>query len=134
MQEKQSVVDLRIDETKNIAYIKITGRPSSKDILDALDLAVSSEEYKKGMGRLWDFTQIDLTLLQTSVIPAMAKHSLKFPPGIGDVKVAFAVNTPLEYGLTRMFQSYSDMHAKTQVKVFDTVNMAEKWLMQDEDS
>ena len=124
-------MDLEIDETKNIAYIKISGKVHSQDILDALDLAVSSEKYKKGMGRLWDFTQIDLTALESNAIPAMAQYSQKFPAGIRDVKVAFAVNKPMEYGLTRMFQTYSDMYAESKVMVFNTVKKAEEWMMED---
>lgn len=126
-------MDLRIDETKNIAYIKITGKVRSKDILDAFDLAVSSEKYKKGMGRLWDFTEIDLSSLESNVIPSMAQYSLNFPAGIRDVKVAFVVRVSLEYGFTRMFQTYSDMYAKSQVMVFDTVEKAEEWMMEDKD-
>lgn len=124
-------MDLRIDETKNIAYIKITGKVRSKDILDAFDLAVSSEKYKKGMGRLWDFTEIDLSSLGSNVIPSMAQYSLNFPEGIRDVKVALVVSVSFEYGLTRMFQTYSDMYAKSQVMVFDTVEKAEEWMMED---
>ena len=130
----EMAMDLRIDETKNIAYIKITGKVGSKDILDAFDLAVSSEKYKKGMGRLWDFTEIDLTSLESEVISAMAQYSLQFPAGVRDVKVAFVVNKSLEYGLVRMFQAYSDMYAKSQVMVFDTVNKAEEWMMEDKDT
>ena len=126
-------MDLRIDETKNIAYIKITGKVRSKDILDAFDLAVSSEKYKKGMGRLWDFTEIDLSSLESNVIPSMAQYSLNFPTGIRDVKVAFVVRVSLEYGFTHMFQTYSDMYAKSQVMVFDTVEKAEEWMMEDKD-
>ena len=127
-------MDLRIDETKKIAYIKITGKVGPKDILDAFDLAVFSEKYKKGMGRLWDFTEIDLTSLESEVISSMAQYSLQFPAGVRDVKVAFVVNKPLEYGLARMFQAYSDMYAKSQVMVFDTVNKAEEWMMEDKDT
>ena len=127
-------MDLRIDEIKNIAYIKITGKVRSKDILEAFDLAVSSEKYKNGMGRLWDFTEIDLTSLESSAIPKMAQYSLQFPAGIRDVKVAFAVKKSMEYGLTRMFQAYSDMYAKSQVMVFDTVDKAEKWMIEGKDT
>lgn len=134
MQNEQLAMILKIDEIKNIAYIKITGKVSSQDILDALDLAVSSEKYRKGMGRLWDFTQIDLTSLKTNVIPAMAQYSLQFPAGIRDVKVAFAVNKPMEYGLTRMFQAYSGMYAESQVMVFNTVKKAEEWMTEDKDT
>ncbi|CAB5081853.1 hypothetical protein D3OALGB2SA_662 [Olavius algarvensis associated proteobacterium Delta 3] len=122
------------DEIKNIAYIKMTGKVDSKDILDALDRAVSSEKYKSGMGRLWDFTEIDLTSLASEVIAEMAQYSLQFPPGVRDVKVAFAVTKPLEYGLTHMFQAYSDVYAASHVMVFDTVHKAEAWMREDKDT
>jgi hypothetical protein len=134
MQKEQFAMDLRIDETKNIAYIKVSGKVSSKDILDAFDIAVSLEKYKKGMGRLWDFTAIDLSSLDSSVIPKMAQYSLSFPPGISDVKVAFVVTKTNEYGLARMFQMYSDLYAKTQIMIFDTIDKAEKWMMEEKDS
>lgn len=127
-------MELKIDQEKNIAYIKFKGLVSSKDILEAFDIAVSDEKYKKGMGRLWDFTEIDLSALETSAIPSMAKHSLLFPPGICDVKVAFVVTKTMEYGLTRMFQIHSDLDAKTKVLIFNTIDEAEKWMMKKEDS
>lgn len=126
-------MDLRIDETKNIAYIKMTGKVLSKDFLGAFDLAVSSEKYKKGMGRLWDLREIDLSSLKSNAIRSMAQYSLNFPAGIRDVKVAFVVRVSFAYGLTRMFQTYSDIYAKSQVMIFDTVEKAEKWLMEDKD-
>ncbi len=82
------------------------------------------------MGRLWDFTDIDLSSLDSSVISEMANYSLKFPSGIGDVKVAFVVTKTLEYGLTRMFQIHSSMGAKTKVEIFNTIDEAEKWIME----
>ena len=64
----------------------------------------------------------------------MAKYSLSFPPGICDVKVAFVVTKTMEYGLTRMFQTHSELDAKTKVNIFSTIDEAEKWMMQKEDS
>lgn len=120
-------MDIRFDETKNIAYIKITGRVSSKEILKAFDMAVSSEKYKKGMGRLWDFTEADLSSIDSYTIRKMAQYSLSFPAGINDVKVAFATDKTLEYGLSRMFQSASG--ARTPISVFKTIKEAEKWMI-----
>ena len=127
-------MELKIDSEKNIAYIKIIGSASSIEILEALDNTVSDEKYKKGMGRLWDFTEIDLSDLESTAIPMMAKYSLKFPPGICDVKVAFVVTKTMEYGLTRMFQVHSAMEAKTKIMIFNTIDEAEKWMMKKEDS
>ncbi len=126
------IMDIRFNKTKNIAYIKITGPVSSEKILEAFDIAVSSKKYKKGMGRLWDFTEADLSSIDSYTIRKMAQYSLSFPPGINDVKVAFATDKTLEYGLSRMFQSFSD--AKTPIRVFKTIKQAEQWLIKKDDS
>ena len=120
---------VHIDEQKNIAYLKIIGAATSDGILQILDQAVSSEKYCKGMGRLWDFTEVDLSTFDAQTISKMARYSKKFSPGICDVKVAFVVTKTMEYGLTRMFQTYSEMYASTRVMIFTTLEAAEKWIM-----
>jgi len=121
-------MDLRIDEEKNIAYIKLSGLLSKKIILSAFDLTVSDRRYKNGMGRLWDFRDADLSSLEAETITEMAQYSLRFPPGINDVKVAFATDRDVEYGLTRMFEIASE--AMTPIQVFRTMDEAEKWMME----
>ena len=112
----------------------MSGLLDSKDILNTFDRAVSDEKYKSGMGRIWDFTDIDLSSIDSDAIPNMARHSLSFPPGISDVKVAFVVTKTMEYGLTRMFQVHSAQGAKTKVLIFSTIDEAEKWMTKKEDS
>ena len=121
-------MDLEIDERKNLAYIKVTGLVSSKDVLDAFDIAVSHEKYRKGMGRLWDFREADLAAINSETIVQMAQYSTRFPPGINDVKVAFVTGRVLEYGMSRMFQMSS--RAKTPIRVFCSMDEAEKWMME----
>lgn len=123
-------MELRIDVAKNIAYIKLSGLLSTKEILNAFDLAVSSDQYREGMGRLWDFQDADLSSLDTNTIIEMAKYSTKFPAGISDVKVAFVTSRPLEYGLTRMFEAFST-EAKTKINIFKKIDEAEKWMMEE---
>ena len=125
------IMDIRFDKKKNIAYIKITGPANSEEILQAFDITVSSKEYKKGMGRLWDFTDADLSSIDSYTIRKMAQYSLSFPAGINDVKVAFATAKTLEFGLSRMFQASSA--AKTPISVFKTIEQAEKWMMEKND-
>jgi len=124
----EEAVELRVNEEKNIAYIKLSGLLSKEAILGAFDLTVSDKRYKEGMGRLWDFREADLSSLNSEAIKAMAQHSLKFPLGINDVKVAFVAITDLEYGLSRMFEITSN--AKTPICVFRTMDQAEKWMME----
>lgn len=123
--------ELSFDASKKIARIKIKGRTGSGEILETFDLAVASEEYAPGMGRLWDFTEVDLRDLDSATIREMARYSARFPPGIGDVRVAFVVKESMVFGLTRMFQAYSDAHARTSVQIFETVESAEAWMTED---
>jgi hypothetical protein len=122
-------MELKIDKTKNIAHIKLTGPLNSKEILKAFDGVVTDKNYKKGMGRLWDFRKADLSSLTTDTVKQMAQYSLNFPPGINDVKVAFVTSRPLEYGLSRMFEMAS--RAKTPISVFDNIDDAKKWMTEE---
>jgi len=124
----EKVMKLRIDEKKNIAYIKLSGQLSQEVILRAFDLTVSDKKYKKGMGRLWDFRDADLSSLGSETIAAMAQYSLRFPPGLNDVKVSFVTSKDLEYGLSRMFEMLSN--AKTPIRVFRAIDKAENWMME----
>ena len=124
-------MELKIDTTKNIAHIKLTGSLGSKEILDAFETVVANNKYKKGMGRLWDFREADLSSLTTDTVKQMAQYSLKFPPGINDVRVAFVTSRPLEYGLSRMFEMAS--RAKTPISVFESIEEAQKWMTKRED-
>jgi len=78
---------LRIDEENNIAYIKLSGLLSKKVILSAFDVTVSDKKYRKGMGRLWDFRDANLSSLDSETITTMAQYSLKFPPGVNIVSI-----------------------------------------------
>ena len=117
----------QFDDLNNMVSIKLNGQLTERNILEAFDLAVKNPQYKNGMGRLWDFREADLSKLSTTTIQSMAKYSLKFPPGINDVRVAFVIGRDLEYGLARMFEAFSSK-AHTLISIFDDVNEAETWL------
>jgi len=77
---------------------------------------------------LWDFREADLSSLDHETITEMAQYSLKFPPGIRDVKVAFVATQDLEFGLSRVFELSSK--AFTPIRVFRAMDEAEEWLME----
>ena len=120
-------MELKYRAEKNYCIIKLKGLLTKDTILHAFDASVSHINYKNGMGRLWDFTEGDLSLFDTNTIQAMAQYSLKFPPGVNDVKVAFAVKRDLEYGLSKMFEAFS-AKAKTSIQVFRSLQEAEEWI------
>jgi len=123
-------MDLRIDMEKDIVYIKLSGKVGKKSLIDALELTIANKRYKKGMGRLWDFSQADLSNLKVEDVIELGQHTKNFPTGINDVKVAFMAPGNIEFGLSRMFEMTST--ASTKVHVFRTMDAAEKWMAGDE--
>ena len=111
---------------KNIAYVRLAGRQSRKQILDAFDAVVADKNYKDGMNRLWDFRDADLSAIASNDIAEMAQYSMNFPPGKNDVKVAFVTNRTIEFGLSRMFEMASE--GLTPIMVFRSIEDAEDWL------
>jgi hypothetical protein len=119
-------MDLRIDIEKDIAYIKLSGKIDKNTFLDAFELTVSDKRYKKGMGRLWDLRDTNLSGLQSKTIVEIAQYPNTFPPGINDVKVAFVARRDIEFGLARMVEMSS--LGSTKIQVFRTMDEAEAWM------
>jgi hypothetical protein len=119
---------LRFDTARNVACIKMSGPLSGPAILGAFHAAVGSPEYQTGMARLWDFTEADPSSLDSETLEQMARHSLRFPPGVRDVRVALVAPSDLGYGLARMFEAFSNGVAAITPRVFHSVEEAEAWL------
>ena len=120
-------MELKYNKDKKFCIIKLKGLLTRDAILHAFDASVSHINHLPGMGRLWDFIEADLSLLNSNTIQEMAQYLLKFPKGINDVKVAFAVNRDLEYGLTKMFEAFSSK-GKTKIDIFRSLEEAEEWI------
>ncbi|MFH2066477.1 MAG: hypothetical protein ABIK15_14850 [Pseudomonadota bacterium] len=120
-------MELRIDERKNIAYIKLSGLLNKRKILEAFEEVVADQDYRKGMGRLWDFMDADLSLLNAEIVESIAGYSIQYPDGINDVKVAFVAYRPSDYRIARMFEALS-INANTEIAVFQNLEDAERWM------
>jgi hypothetical protein len=119
-------MELRFDAEVNAVSIRLTGPLDKENILGALEACVSDTRYRSGIGRRRDFLEADLSSLDSETVRDMAQYSLKFPPGVRDVKVAFLTNRPLEYGLSRMFEMSSN--AETPIRVFREMESALSWM------
>jgi hypothetical protein len=126
---RRKEMELQIDAEKNIAYIKLSGLVTEKDILSAFDATVSSENYTKGMGRLWDLRIADLSSLSPASLNRMSSYPSKFSTGINDVKVAIVAIGYIENGIAQIYEIYAS-DSKTEVHVFDDIAKAEAWMMQ----
>lgn len=117
---------ISFDTDRNLALIVLSGALTRDLILETLDATVADSRYRPGMARLWDFREADVSSLTAEAILGMAQYSLRFPPGINDVKVAFVADSDVVFGLARMFELRSE--AKTPIRVFRDLNEAHAWI------
>ena len=114
-------------KTQNFCIIKMDGLITSEQIFHAFDAAVSHIDYQKGMARIWDFREADLSRITPDSIMSLAQYSLAFPKGINDVNVAFVVKRDLELELVTKSKSIASK-TKTPIQIFKSIEEAEDWL------
>jgi hypothetical protein len=117
----------KFNKAQNYYIIEMTGLLTNEQILHAFDAAVSHINYQKGMARIWDFREADLSRITSDSIMSMAQYSLAFPEGINDVKVAFIVKREPDLKLTKKFKSFAKK-TKTPIQIFFSIEEAENWV------
>jgi len=120
-------MNLKFAENDKYVQIKLSGKLTAVEILKAFENTVYHKNYKPGMGRLWDFREVDLSDLSAGIISEMAQYYLGFEEEINDVKVSYVVSKPAEYNVLRMLQTFSQ-GAKTQIMVYYDMANAIKWV------
>ncbi len=121
-------MNIKFAENDKYVQIKLSGRITAVEILNAFDTTVYHNNYKPGMGRVWDFREADLSDLSAGIIYELAHYSLGFSAGINDVKVSYVVSRSNEYNVMRMLQTFSQ-GTKTQTMVYYNIANAIKWVL-----
>lgn len=124
-------VRIEIDVAKGIAYIKIYGCIYESDIRQAFNSVISNSEYKKGMCRLWDLSEADLSTIDNASLESLAKISTDYSPEFDKTKVAVVAPQDLEFGMMRVYERISERQDYL-FSPFRTMEEAENWLMSEE--
>jgi len=112
---------------ENYCIIKMSGLTTSEQIFHAFDAAVSHINYQKGMARIWDIREADLSKLTPDSINSLAQYTPSFQKGINDVKVSFVVKREMEFEVVTNIKSVASK-TKTPIKIFHSMNEAKNWI------
>ncbi len=124
-------IRIEIDEAKGIAYVKVYGCIYESDIRQAFHSVISSSDYKKGMHRLWDLSEADLSTIDNASLESLAKMSMDYSPTFDRTKVAVVAPQDLEFGMMRVYERISER--KDYIfSPFRALEEAEKWLTTDD--
>ena len=114
------------DEIKDLTIVTVKGLITAADLLDW------GNRYYQGKITpliLWDVTQADLSTLQADQLNDIAENMSRISEARRGGKTAFVYSKPLEYGIGRMFQAYSEMqHMPFEVQSFQNFEDAMAWL------
>lgn len=119
-------------ERKNDFWQVVTSGQAVVETWKAIHASLFSHpEYQPGMNILMDHRQLETHQLTTANIQAIAQISRSRKASFGSGKLAICVSEEVDYGLVRMWQSYSDDELEIQVKIFRDCKSAEQWLTSD---
>jgi hypothetical protein len=128
LEEQALTVHTAIDAAAGVITHTVVGDLGIDDVQQAFALRTTLPDFKPGMRVLWDLCQANASRLSTDEIRQIAQRnkSQVKKAGVG-YKVAFVAPRDIEYGLSRMFEMFSD-ETPVQIRVFRTTDEARRWL------
>ena len=119
-------ISAKYDMAKDLTIV------SAKGVITADDLLDWGNNYYEGQITsliLWDVTNADLSSLQADQLREIAENMSRISEVRKGGKTAFVYDKPLEYGIGRMFQAYSEIEDMPfEVQSFQSFDEAKAWL------
>ncbi len=119
-------ISAKYDRAKDLTIVTAKGVITADDLLDW------GNNYYEGQITsliLWDVTNADLSSLQADQLREIAENMSRISEVRKGGKTAFVYDKPLEYGIGRMFQAYSEIEDMPfEVQSFQSFDEAKAWL------
>ncbi len=113
-----------IDREKGRVISWGEGTISWDDIIAHMDSLTKDRDFRPTFSQLIDFTKVTKIELTHDQIYELAKRTVF---GRGSMR-AFVAGNPIQYGLSRMFQSYRKMFGTETIHIFTDPGEATQWL------
>lgn len=111
-------------------YIRVTakGKMSLENLKQMYASVMLDPQYESGMSRLWDITQVDLSLLTTDQLYSFVEFMKNEGFGRDTAYVAILVTGDFEYGTCRMFHAIGHRILSPNIFVARNLNEALAWI------
>ena len=109
-------------------HVVAKGRISFEMLKQMYESVLMNSQYESGMGRMWDFRHIDVSLLNSDNLKSFAQFMKKKDLGIDRAHSAILVSRDLEYGMVRMLQALGDGVLSPNVLVTRKQDEALAWI------
>lgn len=119
-------IETKYDLPQDLTTFKVVGKMKVDDFYDCL-----AGYYEKGVTplTLWDFTEADVSALTSEQISDFAKYARNLAEARKGGKTAVVFDTPFDFGLGRMFQSYLEIAGlPIEILISHSLDEAKQWL------
>jgi len=119
-------IETTYDTSRDLTTFKAVGIMVANDFFDCLQ-----SYYEAGTTSLalWDLSEAELSGLTSDEISNLARFGSQLASTRAEGKTAIVLNSPFEYGLGRIFQTYIEMNTTSvEVRLFRSLDEAMEWL------
>lgn len=119
--------ELTFSEDAAFLAIRAWGLADVEGIADYIRQAVMDPRWKPGTPCLMDFKELDLATFPMEHLRSLVQRERPFADRIGAAKIAILVTRPVDFGIARMWESFSQDLGQTR-QVFYDMDEALAWL------
>lgn len=118
-----------VDVARGIVRVILSGDADlQSDFEGGVAPFVHHPDFRPGMPSLWDATRLRTTEVSGEFLRKLASRNQEVADLRGRARAAIVTSTDLHYGLSRIYQAYTDF-PHLEVAVFRNVQEAEAWLL-----
>ena len=116
-----------------LVICRVSGQPRAEDFIAATREWLSSSKFIPGMDRVTDLSELDATTVSADVIERIATAGAGFGKGKPEMGrlVMVTGDSPVKYGLSRMFEAHFRANVEAPFHFFKTVDEALAFLRPD---
>ncbi len=116
------------DQDRNLVVHLVQGEFRFEDFRAAYDEKLGHGSFRPGMNVIWDFRHAQADTIESDEIRKISDYVFERVEKRGrGYKVAIVVTGDLQYGLSRMYQSYSNS-LEREIKLFRDSGSAFSWV------
>jgi hypothetical protein len=119
-------ITFRIDKEAGMVYTTIEGRINTDELLESLERLMNHPDFGPGLNGLADLRSMEIDTFSADVM-RIADLMIKFRNKIGPSKTAVVISKDVTFGMTRMFQAFSEQ-SSIETAIFRDREEALRWL------
>ena len=123
-------IELEYKSSDNYLLATVEGVFVHHDFIQAMAEITSSEEYSPDVNTIWDVRKLDFGHVDEDLERLVISIRKTIDEKRGNTKLAFVVADDLSFGMTRMYQTLSEMSELSQeMKIFRKAEDARNWVL-----